>query len=112
MVYGLCGIWTVCGMDCVVFELCGVWTVWCMDCVVSELCGIWTVCGMDCVVHGLCGIWTVWYMCNELGVIWSISHKILKIITRSCIIIQTTNPVYAGNVIYGLHNYIYGLRAS
>ena len=27
------------------------------------------------------------YMCNELGVIWSISHKILSIITRSCIII-------------------------
>ena len=24
--------------------------------------------------------------CNELGVIWSISHKILSIITRSCII--------------------------
>ena len=24
---------------------------------------------------------------NELGVIWSISHKILTIITRSCIII-------------------------
>ena len=52
------------------------------------------------------------YICNELGVIWSISHKILKIITRSCIIIQTTNPVSAGNVIYVLHNYIYGLRAS
>ena len=44
--------------------------------------------------------------CNELGVIWSISHKILKIITQSCIIIQTTNPVSAGNVIYVLHNYI------
>ena len=26
------------------------------------------------------------YICNELGVIWSISHKILNIITRSCII--------------------------
>ena len=49
--------------------------------------------------------------CNELGVIWSISHKILKIITQSCIIIQTTNPVSAGNVIYVLHYYIYGLLA-
>ena len=27
------------------------------------------------------------YICNELGVIWSISHKILSIITQSCIII-------------------------
>ena len=34
----------------------------------------------------------IWCICNELGVIWSISHKILTIITRSCIIIRENVP--------------------
>ena len=46
------------------------------------------------------------YICNELGVIGSISHRILNIFTRLYIITQTTHPVSAGNVIYVLLNYI------
>ena len=43
-------------------------------------CGRWEIGGKK--------MWEVgdWCICNELGVIGSISHKILNIITRSCII--------------------------
>ena len=41
--YGLCDVWTVWCMDCVVYGLCDAWTGWCMNCVMYQLCGIWPV---------------------------------------------------------------------
>ena len=38
------------------YGLCSVWAVWCMNCVVHELRDVWTVWCMNSVVYGLCGV--------------------------------------------------------
>ena len=94
--YGLCGVWTVWCIDCVVYGLCGVWTVCCMDCVVYGLCDVWTVCCMDCVLYGLCVVWTV---CNTF------MYLVLRVVYLY--VLGATGCILVCTWCYGLYTCMY-----